>query len=267
MKAQRGFTLLELVVSIVIASILAGFMGMLIAGPAEAFFANSRRVRLADTADMVWQNIERDVRGALPNNVRTAAAGNLQALELLTVQSVARYGTDLSFTGPDDSFSVSGGFTNTPLLAGFVAVVGTGTAAGAAYNGTVMSGPVDITVNGALVTLSQPVNFVAESQRRRLYVVSGAVSYVCDLANGTVTRYSGYDIGAAQPVAPGAFAGGTSTLVANNITNCTFTPPGVAGNPPPNADTGGVVTVRYTVTTAEGEAMTFVHEARIENPS
>jgi prepilin-type N-terminal cleavage/methylation domain-containing protein len=262
MKAQRGFTLLELVVSIVIASILAGFMGMLIAGPAEAFFANSRRVRLADTADMVWQNIERDVRGALPNNVRTRTAGNLRALELLTVQSVVRYGSDLTFTGPDDTFSLSGGVIAGPLLARYIAVVGTGTARDAAYDGTVMSGPVDVTVNDPLVTLSQPVNFVVESQRRRLYVVSGAVSYVCDAANSTVTRYSGYVIGAVQPVAPG----GTSALIANNVRNCEFNPPGVAGNPGPNADTGGVVTVRYTVNTAQGDAMTFVHAARIENP-
>jgi MSHA biogenesis protein MshO len=269
----RGFTLLEMVVAITIASIVAGFMTMLVAGPIEAFFANSRRVRLTDTADTVWQNMERDVRAALPDNVRAAAAGNFVALEMLTVVNAGRYGSDLTLGLPDNAFTAPGNFRTFPAPGGtinyngppYLAIVAAGSPPNGAYGfGDVMTDdPVNIAINDTgQVTLSQPMIFAAAgSQRRRVYVVSGAVSYLCDTANGTVTRYSGYAIGAAQPVAPAAFVGGASALIASNVAACAFA---IA---PGSTDYGGRVSIGYTVTTPEGESLTLSHEARIENPS
>jgi MSHA biogenesis protein MshO len=269
-RHQRGFTLLEMVVAIVIASIVAGFMSMLVAGPVEAFFAHSRRVRLTDTADTVWQNVARDVRAALPNNVRAIGAGGFVALEMLTVVNTGRYQADLTLGAPDNAFSTAGNFAVAGAFVTYngppyLAIVAAGALPNAAYafGNAMTSDPVDITItNAGQVNLSQMMTFAAGgSPRRRAYIVSGAVSYLCDTANGTVTRYSGYAIGAAQPAGPGAFVGGASTLIASNVTACTFN---VA---PGNTDHGGIVTIRYTVTTAQGESMVLEHQARVENPA
>ncbi|MGH8202673.1 MAG: prepilin-type N-terminal cleavage/methylation domain-containing protein [Steroidobacteraceae bacterium] len=56
------------------------------------------------------------------------------------------------------------------------------------------------------------------------YLVSGPVSYVCNPnpgnpSAGTVKRYSGYAVSAAQPVPP---AGGSSALIAHDVSACTI---------------------------------------------
>src|SRR5437016_12970404 len=49
--------------------------------------------------------------------------------------------------------------------------------------------------NVNLITLNPAFQFAYGSPGKRLYLVSGPVSYLCDTAAGTVRRYSGYSIG------------------------------------------------------------------------
>ena len=72
---QRGFTLLELIISVVISSILLAFMGVFVSGPVETYFAQSRRAALVDSADAGWAQMDRDIRNALPNSLRACATG------------------------------------------------------------------------------------------------------------------------------------------------------------------------------------------------
>ena len=78
------------------------------------------------------------------------------------------------------------------------------------------------------VTLSSQMTFQAagapatQPSFHNAYLVSGPVSYVCNPnpanpAAGTVMRYSGYAVSAAQPVPPG---GGTSALIAHDVSAC-----------------------------------------------
>ena len=55
--------------------------------------------------------------------------------------------------------------------------------------------------------------------------MSGPVSYLCDTAAGTLTRYSGYAIASAQPASAAALtaAGATAALVAADVARCQFT--------------------------------------------
>jgi MSHA biogenesis protein MshO len=267
-RRVRGFTLIELVVALVVGAIVFGLMGMIIAAPVDSFFAQSRRARLSESADAFWQNVDRDVRGALPNNVRAAAAGNRAALEMLSVSTMGRYSAGTALGGPLPAFNTAGNF-NAANATSMLAIVATGVPMNAAYGfAPVMTPPATNIVvtpagTGQLVTINPPMTFFATgSPRRRAYFVSGAVSYVCDTVAGTVTRYTGYNIGAAQPIAPAAFVGGQATLIAQNVTACTFTvAPGIVN------DNGGLITVRYTITTPDGESMTLQHEARVENPA
>jgi MSHA biogenesis protein MshO len=75
-----------------------------------------------------------------------------------------------------------------------------------------------------LVTLSAQMTFQApgapatQPSVHNAYLVSGPVSYVCDSTAGTLTRYSGYALTAAQAVPPA----GTSALIAHNVSQCTL---------------------------------------------
>ena len=58
-----------------------------------------------------------------------------------------------------------------------------------------------------------------DSPSKRFFVVSGAVSYVCDPAAGTITRRWGYT---ESPLQPASFSDGSAALIAENVSACEF---------------------------------------------
>ena len=66
------------------------------------------------------------------------------------------------------------------------------------------------------------MQFRLSSPRQRMYVVDTPVSFICDPGAGTLTRYWGYAIAAAQPEDPAVapLSAGNSARVANDITSC-----------------------------------------------
>ncbi len=104
------------------------------------------------------------------------------------------------------------GFTSADAYAGGNATGGNKSLITAAAEGS----------GGENVIRFQSNAFNLESPGRRFHVVSGPVSYVCDPAAGTLTRYSGYAISATQPTPP-AGAPVLLALLAQNITACTMT--------------------------------------------
>jgi MSHA biogenesis protein MshO len=76
-----------------------------------------------------------------------------------------------------------------------------------------------------MVTLSPGFQFAYESPEKRVYLVSGPVSYLCDTSAGTLTRYSGYTITSSQAVSAAALtaAGATASQVTADVASCTFT--------------------------------------------
>lgn len=97
-------------------------------------------------------------------------------------------------------------------------------------------------------------NFGFSSPQQRFVVVDTPVSFVCDPGNGVITRYSDYPIAAVQSTAPG----GTSSLVANNVTACTFTYD--AGAP----TRGALVTIAITIS-EEGEDVRLLEQIHVPN--
>jgi MSHA biogenesis protein MshO len=57
-----------------------------------------------------------------------------------------------------------------------------------------------------------------DSPGKRFFVISGPVTYECDLAAGRILRHSGYALSAAQPTV----FGGTPALVAEHVSLCEF---------------------------------------------
>ena len=81
---QSGFTLIELVITMVISTIVVGFVSVFISGPIVGFTDQARRVKLVDAAQASLGRMTRDVRRALPNSIRIANSVSGPALELLS---------------------------------------------------------------------------------------------------------------------------------------------------------------------------------------
>lgn len=231
-KSQRGFTLIEAVVAIVITGIVAAMVSMFIRVPVQQYMDAEARVAITDVADTAMRRMGRDLRLALPNSVRVDATGKY--IEFLLTSGGGRYlaeedspaaGNILDFTDASKkTFDVLGPL---PAIAAGNSIVvynlGSGISPADAYcvsaTGCNNRAVVDSVAAPTVTLLSNP--FGAQtvkmtSPNRRFQVVTGPVSYGC--SGGTLTRYSGYAIAAAQSTSPG----GTTSVLATRVTDCTF---------------------------------------------
>ncbi|HEX5462929.1 MAG TPA: type II secretion system protein [Steroidobacteraceae bacterium] len=287
-----GFTLVELVVAIVLAAIVAGFMVLFLDGPVQAYFAQTRRADLADSATRIAAAVAGDVRTALPNSLRLTAAGSRKALELLATEGVARYygqgdkdgalGEELTvgIGHPVTTFGTLELFSSAALpSAPYLSVGNLGNPVQPTYdayirgNGVMTTTAVTLGSNPSasppppfvggenLVTLGAPMTFQAagapaiQPSVHNAYLVSGPVSYVCDSRAGTFTRYSGYAVTSGQSLRPG----GASALIAHDVSQCTFS---IVAAPPGYAY-GELAILTVTLSSA-GEALQVFLEAPTE---
>lgn len=118
---QRGFTLVEAIVVMVITGILAGIMVLFIRRPVQNYTDAAARAELSDAADLALRRMARELRTALPNSVRlTGSPGNVWWLEFIPTTGGGQYlavehnpdpakGTPLSFTSTNaQTFNVIG---------------------------------------------------------------------------------------------------------------------------------------------------------------
>ena len=242
----RGFTLIELVITITVGSIVVAFMALFIVMPMNAYSTQTQQAALVDAADSALRFMARDLRSALPNSVRVSSGGTVTALELLATADGARYqdggpvsnpALALDFTAADGAFATTVPFTQLTLpwtsSSYYLSIYNVGVPGANAYQmtnvitpaGTTITIAAGATANQNLVTLSPAFQFAFGSPGKRVYLVSGPVSYLCDTAAATLTRYSGYTIAGAQPASVAALsaAGATAALVAANVASCQFT--------------------------------------------
>lgn len=224
----RGVTLIEMIVVIVITGIIGAAVAVFMRRPVEGYVDAARRAELTDIADTALRRITRDLRTAVPNSIRVDATGKY--IEYLQTSGGGRYRSDpdgggggniLDFTTADTSFDVIG---PAPTLTGSESIVIYNltsdpaiTTANAYYGdnrGTAASGAVTFTAP-APGGVASPFPF--PSPGKRFQVVQYPVTYACEA--GVVRRYWGYTIALAQPTPP---AGGSSALLATNVTDCNF---------------------------------------------
>jgi MSHA biogenesis protein MshO len=115
------------------------------------------------------------------------------------------------------------------------------------------------TTNQNLVTFPS-FQFAYGSPQKRVYLVSGPVSYLCDTGAGTLTRYSGYSISYAQAASAATLstAGATAAVVAADVGACAFTY--TAGTAQRNA----LVTLTLQLTQS-GESVQLLYEVQPAN--
>jgi MSHA biogenesis protein MshO len=238
-RPERGVTLLELVLVLVLLGIIVAAISFFL-NPVRQSADLALRAELTDIADNALQRIGRDVKLALPNSLRIDAASvpGKVFVEFLAVRTAGRYraegggaaagtncgnddatlaapGNDqLSFDIADTCFKTIGKLAES-IVAGSDQLVlnNYGSAGQNAYQtagilNRVLVSAVETTEPGrdriqfAATTFQRALH---DSPGKRFFVVSGPVTYECDMSTGRILRHSGYAIAATQPT---AFAGG-----------------------------------------------------------
>jgi MSHA biogenesis protein MshO len=262
MSRPRGFTLLELVVSIAISSIVIVFAAMFISAPLGAYEQSNRRAVLAEDAAGAWPTMENDLRNALPNSLRARRQGNNVVIEMLEIADWARYLATPAAT--TDTAGVIRNFTHgIDTATNYLSVNNTGIAPRDAYlpasaSMTPAGSTIHILAQGTgdrIITTPAPAATLTGSPQQLIYVVRGPVTYLCNENTGTLTRYSGYTIAGIHAQRDTANeltnAGATSQLVAQGLATCNFD---VLG-PLPNVIQQ--VSIRFTTTRANDTVSTL----------
>ncbi|MHB1077122.1 prepilin-type N-terminal cleavage/methylation domain-containing protein [Thiobacillus sp.] len=261
---HAGFTLIEMIIVIAITAIVGSMVAVFLRAPLESYVAQDRRARLADTADTALRRMGRDIRLALPNSVRvTTDAAGVVYLEFLGTRSGERYraqggGDILDFTVPDNGFDVLG-----PAIAmqagDRIAVYNLGITGADAWAGNTLAAYAGAPGNVTHIAIASK-QFPLASPGNRFQVVDGPVTYACapnpaNPALGTLTRYWGYAIAAAQPTPP---APASSALLATNVSACSFT------YQPGATERGGLVSMTLNLSRA-GETVRLYVTTQVSN--
>jgi MSHA biogenesis protein MshO len=247
MKAlQRGMTLVELVVAVALTAIVVSFGISFIAAPVQTLDTSARRERLVNDATAAAESFTRDVGTALPGSIRIRANGANLALEFLQVMDSAGALPDVLASGPaellllgtpDASFETLGSFRNLRMpidsrrlyLAVHVPAI---LASPYAFTSLLTPAGTRIQISAGAsadqdrIRLTPAMLYTAIGTQRRLYLVSGPVTWLCDSSSGQLRRYSGYSIDSdqAQRDTPAKLlaAGATTALLAESVSDCGF---------------------------------------------
>lgn len=88
-RGQRGFTLVEAIVAIVIVGIIGAIVAVFIRAPIQGYADSVARAETSDEADLALRRMAREIRLALPNSVRVSDSGD--TIEFLLTKTGGRY--------------------------------------------------------------------------------------------------------------------------------------------------------------------------------
>jgi len=271
---ELGFSLIETIAVIAITAVIGAVVSIFVRGPVMGYVDTARRAELTDQADTALRRMARDIRLAVPNSVRVDPTG--LAVEFLLTSGGGRYraGCINAATGNPLIFGDASAYPCEPVDNGSFEVLGPPVTVAAtdsivifnlgipgadAYAGDTRRG-----VNGT----SGAVNTIAysggafpfTSPANRFQIVQTPVSYVCNIAARTLTRYWGYAPTAGQVVPP-VGAGLASALVARDVSACAFTYDAFVVT-----QREGLVTMRLQLQRAgDTDAVTLYHEVHVNN--
>ena len=264
---ERGFTLIEALVVIMVTGIVAAGVAIFMRGTVQSYFDTARRAELSDIADTAARRVARDIQSALPNSVRVNGTG---FLELVPIRAAGRYRMEkgvsaaddpLDFSDPaDNAFDVLGPDVNV-ADGDAIVIFNMGQPGADVYEGSSRRNAAAPFDADHVTYTPGGTQFPFASPGARFQVVNTAVSYACDLANGRLWRYSRYAIQAAQPasiVDLDNLDPVEKSLVASNLTACSF------------AYTGGTLernglVVMHLAITAQGETVSLQHQIGVVN--
>lgn len=287
LQDQRGFTLVELVIVIVLLGIVGGIVAVFMRRPIDAYFASQRRSALSDVADTTVRRIARDLHRALPNSIRLSGSS---CMEFIPTKTGGRYraqdsqpGDSLDFSIAATKFNMLGDNSTLPpdqqIATGDLIVVYNLQIPGSdAYDATnVLNSKNWTTVSSAPIPAASYVpvewtipvtafKFPLPSPSYRFHVVPGTeqmVSYVCSGSKLYRATSSVPSAAASCPTSTGGAA--TVSILASNV-NCAATSFTYSGSDlQRNALVTMVLSLQDDATSATPETVTLQHEVHVDN--
>lgn len=252
-RPPRGFTIIELVVTMVVLSVLAVTVAGFIRPTVDSYFAVQQRTDLADQADQAIRRAIGDVRSSVPNSLRVP---NSQCFEMVPTVGGGRYrmGPDVTndtpagcasgssatcsaWVDPSDSTSVFDALNivrQAPAAGDWIVINNQN--GDDVYNGSnravVNSVSTPSSTQGVLRVNIAPTQFPAGYADGRFQVVAASepsVFYICSGADGTLDA-NGNGRGTLYRLTRGLQAGYPSAcpsvagaaVAATNVKSCTF---------------------------------------------
>jgi MSHA biogenesis protein MshO len=284
MKAYAtGFTLIELIITMTITGIVIGFAALFFSGPVQGFTDQVRRAELVDAAESALRRMGRDIRRAVPNSIRVTTNGTVTALEILNTVEGVRYRAGpppgntnawLTFSTDDGAFNSIGLFDSITKpfssTTHYLSIYNVGVVGADAYelSNVITPAGTEIEIEAAVeagednITVNPSFQFAYPSPRQRVYLIDTPASFLCDTATGELTRYSGYSIASNQADRDSSAellgAGGSDSILSNNLTACTFT------YTPGTAQRAALITLSLTLT-QDGESISLLQQVHVDN--
>ncbi len=262
---QRGFTLIEAIITIVITGILSGMVAVFIASPVKSYIDTVRRANLTDAADGALRRIARDVHGALPNSMRSTSPESSLCFEFLPTVGGGRYrvapiGNEFNFTSAlAFSFDVlaNNNLNHLPSGTNHVVVYNLGISGADAYGADNRRSITNVTgISPAMtVAMLDGVKFPFESPGKRFHVIPDySVVYSC--AGGKLLRST--RALTATSLAQLASCPATGDVLVNNVSTCSFS------YTPAVSQRNGQLTMRLGLTQS-GESVQLYQEVHVDN--
>ncbi len=249
---QRGFTMIELVMVIVIMGLIAATLAVFFRPAMDSYLASRARADLTDQAETALRRMLRDVRVAVPNSVRTPGP---QCFEVIPTSTGGRYRSEpdtlndaasctpttcsapLDTTQATSVFDVLSPLSATPAVGDWVVVGNQNpTDVYAGTNRAAIATPVSASASAAFgrhrITVAStqfPIGYnggrfsvVPNAQRAVFYVCSGADGTLdaTGSGKGTLYRLMNYGFNPAYPSACPSTAG--AAVLATRLRSCTF---------------------------------------------
>ena len=288
LKAQRAFSLIELIVVMLVTGILAGSIVVFFRPAFDSYVAVGRRARLTDLADTALRTMSKDIRLAVPNSIRSP---NAQCFELVPTASGGRYRM-----APDTVWDSANPATPSAWFDGTAAVgqldvltsLSTTPAAGdwlvidnqnsddvyAGLNRAAIQSigaPPDPSLGYSRITLQAATQFPAGYDGGRFVIVpnaQNAVFYDCAGAGvdadgtgtGTLYRFANYGYNPAAPAACPTPVPGTTPVLASKVKSCSFIYSPIQGA----TQQSGFVWMSLEIA-EQGDRVALVHGAHVDN--